>query len=114
MDKHNKVQEPHKMDTLSEQMNDLRDRGFKEEFKIENNKATCDSGKKSFSPNDLKVVEHYRFEGESDPADMTVLYAVESKTGEKGLLVDGYGTYSSEESAEFIKKIRELHKGDIY
>ena len=47
----------------------------------------------------------YRFEGMSDPDDNVVLYAIESNTGVKGLLVDAYGAYADEHKAAFIKDI---------
>jgi hypothetical protein len=103
-----------KMDTLSERMNDLKTKGYREEFKISGNSLQTNDGSHSFSPNQIKINEHFRFEGESDPADMTVLYAVETNSGIKGLLIDAFGVYSNPEDAAFMQKIRELHKGNIY
>ena len=103
-----------KMDTLSERMNSLKKKGYEEEFKIEKNKIYTSDGSQSFSPNQIKINEHFRFEGESDPGDMTVLYAVETENGIKGILTDGFGMYSDAEQSEFMQKIREMHKTDIY
>ena len=103
-----------KMGTLSEAMNELKNKGYREEFKISGNSLKTGDGEQSFSPKQIKINEHYRFEGESDPADMTVLYAVETDSGIKGLLVDAYGVYSDPEDAKFMQKIRELHKTNIY
>jgi hypothetical protein len=103
-----------KMDTLSERMNYLRENGYREEFKVAGNKLqTCD-GSQSFSPNQIKIMEHYRFEGESDPGDSTVLYAIETDSGIKGILSDAFGVYSDPEQVSFMQKIKELHNGEIY
>ena len=108
------MQDNNKMDTLSERMNFLKKQGFKEEFKVEDGKLCTQDGRCDYLPNEITIVEHYRFEGQSDPGDMTVLYGIETKDGIKGVLVDGFGTYSSEGQSEFVKRIRELHKGEIY
>jgi hypothetical protein len=102
------------MDTLSNRMNYLKKKGYNEEFKIVGNKLQTGDGSQSFSPEQLTINEHYRFEGESDPGDMTVLYGIETNSGEKGVLVDAFGTYSDPAQVEFMQKIRELHKGNIY
>jgi len=103
-----------KMDTLSERMNDLKNKGYREEFKISGNVLKTRDEAHSFSPKQIRINEHYRFEGESDPGDMTVLYAVETDSGIKGLLIDGFGVYSDPEESAFMQQIRELHKGNIY
>jgi hypothetical protein len=102
------------MDTLSNRINFLKKKGYNEEFKIANNKLQTADGSQSFSPDQISINEHYRFEGESDPGDMTVLYGIETNNGIKGILTDGFGTYSDPSQAEFMQKIRELHKGNIY
>ena len=106
--------EEHKMDTLSECMAFLRDKGYKREFKVENGKLCCQDCHKTYSPRDVKIGQFYRFEGESDPADMTVLYAIEATDGEKGMLTDGFGTYADPPTSDFVKKIEEIHKTNAY
>lgn len=108
------MQDNNKMDTLTERMEDLKNRGFKEEFKVEGNNMKSQDGTKSYKSDELKVVEHYRFEGQSDPGDMTIIYGIITNDNTKGILVDGFGTYSDQEQAEFMHKVYELHKGTIY
>ena len=59
----------------------------------------------SFEVNDFEVVEHYRFEGASDPGDLSEVYAIEVSSGIKGVLTDGIGI-SSDLSPEMIQKLR--------
>jgi len=54
---------------------------------------------------DFEIVDVYRYEGDSDPADEAVVYAIESKTGVKGILVTGYGIYSDTISAKILEKL---------
>jgi len=37
---------------------------------------------------------YYRFEGVSDPDDMAIVYAIETRSGVRGILVDAFGVYS--------------------
>ena len=47
----------------------------------------------------------HRFEGESDPDDMSVVYAIESQDGTRGVLVDAFGTYADPHVAEILKQV---------
>jgi hypothetical protein len=108
------MEDNNKLDTLSGRMNDLKARGYEEEFKMDDNKLESHDAVKKFSPEQICIQEHYRFEGESDPGDMTILYAIETEDGTKGVFIDGFGTYSNPKASEFFKKVHELHKGNIY
>jgi hypothetical protein len=90
-------------DTLSEAINGLRQRGFTVDFNLEDNCLICHEGK--FNVEDFEIVEVYRFEGITDPGDEEVLYGIESKTGLKGILVNGYGVYSNSLSNEMARKL---------
>ena len=65
--------------------------------------VVCQNDK--FDINDFEIVEFYRFEGDSDPSDEAVVYAIESTTGKKGVLVSGYGISAEGMSAEMAKKL---------
>ena len=68
------------------------------------------STQKHFKPGQVEIKHFYRFEGESDPADSSIVYAIETKTGEKGTLVDSYGLESDPHVARFIKEVEEIKK----
>lgn len=65
---------------------------------------------KHFLPQELKIVHFYRFEGESNPEDSSIMYAIEGSNGEKGTLVDGYGTVADTETANFMFKVKDIDK----
>ena len=91
-------------DTLSEAVNGLKDRGFNLDFNLEANCIICQIDK--FDPHDFEIVEFHRFEGNSDPADESIVYAIQSKTGLKGILVNGYGISADAMSSDMVKKLQ--------
>src|SRR5215831_399507 len=93
----------HFYDTVTQAVAGLRQRGYDKDFNLRENCIICDEIK--YHPEDFEIVEVYRFEGESDPADEAVVYAVESNKGDKGILVSGYGIYSGELTSELAKKL---------
>ena len=93
-------------DTLSEAMNDLQRRGYTEDFNIQSNCLRCKGRELDLRPEDFTVDEVYRFEGDSNPGDNSVIYAISSKEGLKGLVVDAYGTYADSLSDAMIRKLK--------
>lgn len=90
-------------DTVSEAVNGLKERGFDVDFNLAENCIVCHAGK--FDVKDFEIVEVHRFEGNTDPSDEAVVYAIESVTGMKGVLVSGYGISAEGTSAEMAKKL---------
>jgi hypothetical protein len=94
-------------DTVSAAVNGLKKRGYDMDFNLSENCLVCHEDK--FDVNDFEIVEFYRFEGDSDPADEAVVYAIESNKGQKGVLVNGYGPSSDAMSSDMAKKLQ-IHK----
>lgn len=90
-------------DTVSEAVNGLKSRGFSMDFNLQENCLVCHQDR--FNPDDFEIVEVYRFEGNSDPSDQAVVYAIESVTGLKGVLVNGYGISGDAVSNEMARKL---------
>lgn len=90
-------------DTVSEATNGLKQRGYTLDFNLDENCLICHGDK--FNVSDFEIVEFHRFEGNTDPSDEAVVYAIESNDGKKGVLVSGYGISAEGMSAEMIKKL---------
>jgi hypothetical protein len=89
--------------TVSEALTDLRKKGFTMDFNLEENCIVCNTGK--FDPDEFEIVEVYRYEGDTDPADEATVYGIESKSGVKGVLVTSYGMYGDSMSTELLQKL---------
>jgi len=95
------------MTTLSEVINALSAQGYTIDFNLKSNQT--DHGKNPLQehPDQFLIDKYYRFEGESDPEDEAIVYAISSidrKT--KGVLVNGYGTSAENAGDNVIKKLK--------
>ena len=98
------------MTDLQKCMNKLEQQGYTDQFRVEKKylQSLIDS-KKKYKPKDVQAVNFYRFEGITDPEDMSILYAIETTDGNKGTLVDAYGHYSDEDTGAFMQEV-DIHK----
>ncbi len=93
-------------DTLSEAINDLQANGYTYDFNLKPECLHCASLNIEIHPEDFVVDQFFRFEGMSSTDDNSILYAISSSDGLKGLLVDAYGMYAENISETMRKKLR--------
>ena len=98
-------------ETSTEALQDLKGRGFTKDMHLQADHITCNGQESKIYPDDFHVEEYYRFEGASDPNDSSAVYAIATRDGIKGTLVDAYGTYAQSLSDEMIRKLRLGHIG---
>ena len=92
--------------TLSETINELRKEGYTEDFNLQQNCLECRNGQFKVFADEFKVDKYYRFEGDSNPSDSAILYAISSETHQlKGILVNAYGIYSDPVTDELLRKL---------
>ncbi len=93
-------------DTMIAAIEGLRAAGYILDFNINFDSLLCQQSGVCLNPRQFEIVEHYRFEGNSDPDDSSILYAIESRDGTmKGLLVNAYGVYADPVSDEMVRKL---------
>jgi len=61
---------------------------------------------RTFKAEDLTIVEHYRFEGASDPDDVSVVYAIETADGIRGTIADAFDVYANPQLGSFLNNVR--------
>jgi len=82
--------------------------GYVEEFVVRDGAVHIANTTRRFRPEDLHIRDHYRFEGISDPGDMSVIYALEARDGTRGTLTDAYGTYADPAIGAAVNRMRIL------
>jgi hypothetical protein len=95
-------------DTVAEAVRGLKQRGYTIDFNLQAGRIICHEG--PLSAEDFSITEFYRFEGDSDPADEAIVYAIESHDGKKGLLVTGFGISAEGMGEEMAEKLSLRHK----
>ncbi|WP_025763790.1 hypothetical protein [Dyadobacter tibetensis] len=95
-------------DTLIEKLEWAKGEGYTYDFNLTAHALELhkeDGVKLSLSPDDFEIVDFYRFEGMTNPSDMSILYLIESTDGIKGTLVSAYGPSADSMSSEMIQKL---------
>lgn len=96
-------------DTVTEAINDLRRRGYSEDLNLSpnHNSLHCHRLDLLIAANDFQVDEMHRFEGNTDPGDEMVVYAISSEFKQiKGILTEAYGMYAESLDAELLNKLK--------
>lgn len=93
-------------DTVSEAVRDLQRRGYRDELQLGEHCLVCQARGASLDPSEFEIDEFHRFEGDSDPEDQSIVYAISSaRHGLKGILVNAYGPDASSLTQEMVAKL---------
>jgi len=95
-------------ETLLDALKDIQERGYTEDFNVDsaNDALICVQKDIKLTADEFEIDEFHRFEGMSNPDDMSILYAISSpKYNLKGSLVSAYGTYSENQAPTIQAKL---------
>ena len=105
----NKMNPDKNYETVTEAVNDLIKRGYTTDFSIhtEKEKLICNQIAIELSPEEFEIDETYRFEGDTDPGDEMIVFAISAKHHNiKGIVVNGYGMYSDSASSKIVERLK--------
>ena|SRR2546428_10876529 len=100
--------QPKDMTTLTSVFEKLRERKYDNEFRMTEDGFKCLANNELFKPEELTIIRTYRFEGDNDPSDSSILYLIKTSSGLIGYSLDAYGAesnYADSRFDDFIKKI---------
>lgn len=89
--------------TVAKAIDELRDKGFTEDFNLDGNYLSGHSGR--FSDDEFEITHVYFYEGETNPDDEATVYGIESAAGHKGILVTGNEAFADNAENAIIKKL---------
>ena len=98
------------MKTLSTCLNRMITEGYTEDFKVTDHGLEATHQHNNYKPEEIQVINFFRFEGESDPDDNAIMYVIETNDGIKGTLVDAYGVYNDTLVTGFMKDVENMQK----
>ena len=92
--------------------NRLKKEGFTQDFNVVDGRLQTigHDSNKTYAADEVTIVDFYRFEGESNPDDMSILYAIDAHDGVKGTISTAYGTYADTDTDDFLKQVEDLGK----
>jgi hypothetical protein len=100
-------------DTLVDATNDLLKRGYTANLSLDGDTVDDKEQGIQMEAEDFEIDEFYRFEGASNPDDMSIVYAVSSEKYKlKGVLVNAYGTYADDSSSAIAAKLHHQQVSD--
>lgn len=102
------------MNTLSGCINKEIKNGYTDTLKVNGQGLHVEGKDKVYTPSQIRIINFYRFEGQSDPADNAIMYVIETEDDVKGILIDAYGTYADEKINKFIKEVEEITKKGLH
>lgn len=94
--------------TVTEALNDLYKRGYTFDYSLltEEDCIFCKDKSHNLNSDEFEIDEVYRFEGDTDPGDEMIVYAISSITGNnKGTLVNAFGIYSDSNNTKIVEKL---------
>jgi hypothetical protein len=91
--------------TLARAIDDLTHSGFGEHFGVSGTDLRAFDSGRTFTAEQVVIREYHRFEGVSDPDDMSIVYAIEGQGGVRGTLVDAFGVYSDPTVSAFLEGV---------
>ncbi len=106
------MQDKEEMTSLVTVEKKLNSQGYTHDFTVKDGRLTTmdNDSARTFTPEETTIVDYFRFEGESDPGDTAILYAIETADGAKGTLSSAYGAYANEDVDQFILQVESLGK----
>ncbi|MEJ2585780.1 MAG: hypothetical protein P8Z38_12355 [Robiginitalea sp.] len=95
------------MYTERERIEELKAEGFEADYDIRDGALVNIQSGKAYEKGEVHLLKDYRFEGRSNPSDMSILYAMETSSGEKGTLLVNYGPNTPQEIVRFFRDLEE-------
>jgi DNA gyrase inhibitor GyrI len=97
-------------ETVTAALSGLKAKGYTHDFNIAFDRLICSAQENQLNPDEFEIVEVYRFEGDTNPDDEDVVYAVASLDNKiKGTLTSAYGMYADNISTDMLRKLS-MHK----
>lgn len=102
----------HNYDTVTEALSELAKRGYITDFELLTEKEclVCHQSSLNLTPEEFVIDEFHRFEGDSDPGDEMIVYAISSTIHEmKGIVVNAFGIYADPITSKIVERSAKIN-----
>ena len=80
--------------------------GFTAQFIADGDRLRVRGSRRQYGAGEVLIQDYYRFEGTSNPDDMSIIYVLEASDGTRGVLVDAFGSYASPAVGALVDRMR--------
>jgi hypothetical protein len=101
------------MKSLAVCLNKMMKEGYTDDFRITEKGLESVRKHHNYRPDQIQIVNFFRFEGQSDPDDNAILYVIETDDGSRGILIDAYGVYNDPNVSKFIKAVETVQRKNL-
>ena len=97
---------PKRLETVTDALTRLRAGGYTSDFfATDQGELACRGCDRTMNPADVHVDQTIRFEGDSNPDDQDIVFAIECSCGCKGVYSAAYGATTPPEDAAVIRQL---------
>lgn len=79
--------------------------GYTSNYQVIDSLLVDVESKKEYAPTEVFIEEEFRFEGISNPGDMSILYVITTKDDNKGTVLANYSPANVTATSEFFREI---------
>lgn len=79
--------------------------GFTDQYRIIDNQLENLNSKRRYQPEDVTILKEHRYEGMSNPSDLSLLYVIKTQDGSKGTMLASYGADGNDSIHEFMNAV---------
>jgi hypothetical protein len=97
------------MKSLASCLKKMITEGYTEDFKVTEEGLEAQNKHNSYPPEQVHIVNYFRFEGRSDPNDNAILYVIETNDGTRGTLVQNH-VFTDPTATQFMKRVQTIQK----
>ena len=97
--------------TLAEAKRRLRARGFTNRFELKaKNRMYCLDNGREYTPDEMRIIEHHRFESRGNSSKQSVIFAVICHDNTRATIVSADGPYADIALSLFMDKVKILER----
>lgn len=98
----------HNLKPIQGVLSDLREQGYSTDFRFAKNKLIpFQYPTRSYSSSQITTIDTYRFEGDTDPGDSSIMYVIETDDGLKGTIINSYNAEADINLDQFIEETKQ-------
>ena len=103
---------PKRLETVTDALARLRADGYTSDFfATDQGELACRGCDRTMNPADVRIDQTIRFEGDSNPDDQDIVFAIECDSGCKGVYSAAYGPATPPEDAVVIRQLARAPRG---